>query len=141
MPHDVTLKVMNGLHRAALKLSGGRVGWTAGRMPVLELTTTGRKTGQRHAVMLTSPVRDGDALVVVASRGGDDRSPAWFLNLVADPDVLVAVQGKEPVQMRATVADAERRARLWPLVTADNYAEYQLKTEREIPLVLLRPSA
>ena len=112
-------------------------------MPVLELTTTGRRTGQRHAVMLTSPIRDGDALVVVASRGGDDRSPAWFLNLVADPDVLVAVQGQEPIQMRAAVADAEQRVRLWPLVTADhrNYAAYQLKTEREIPLVLLRPSA
>ncbi len=143
MPNDVTVKVMNGLHRAAIKLSGGRVGWTAGRMPVLELTTTGRRTGRRHAVMLTSPVRHGDALVVVASRGGDDRSPAWFLNLVADPDVLLAIQGKQPVRMRATVADPEQRARLWPQVTADhrNYAGYQLKTEREIPLVLLRPSA
>ena len=143
MPHDVTLKMMNGLHRAALKISGGRVGWTAGRMPVLELTTTGRKTGQRRAVMLTSPIRDGDALVVVASRGGDDRSPAWFLNLVADPDVLVALQGTEPVRMRATVANSEQRARLWPQVTADhrNYAGYQLRTEREIPLVLLSPSA
>jgi deazaflavin-dependent oxidoreductase (nitroreductase family) len=143
VPHDVTLKVMNRLHRAALKISGGRVGWTAGRMPVLELTTTGRRTGRPRAVMLTSPVRDGDALVVVASRGGDDRSPAWFLNLVADSDVLVAVQGAEPVRMRATVADAEQRSRLWPQVTADhlNYAGYQLKTEREIPLVLLRPSA
>ncbi len=110
-------------------------------MPVLELTTTGRRTGQHHAVMLTSPVRDGEALVVVASRGGDDRSPAWFLNLVANPDVTVRLQDSPPVAMRAVVADAEQRARLWPEVIKDhrNYAGYQRRTDREIPLVLLRP--
>ena len=77
-------------------------------MPVLELTTTGRKTGRRRAVMLTSPIRDGDALVVVASRGGDDRSPAWFLNLRRGSGGLVALQGTAPVPMQATVADPER---------------------------------
>jgi len=141
MPSDRFLKMMNAVHRAALKVSGGRLGWTASNMPVVELTTTGRKTGRRHAVMLTSPIRDGDALVVVASRGGDDRSPAWYLNLVANPEVDVAVQGKPPVPMLARVATDDQRARLWPLVTADhrNYADYQKRTEREIPLVLLRP--
>jgi deazaflavin-dependent oxidoreductase (nitroreductase family) len=141
MPGDSFLKMMNAVHRAALTVSGGRLGWTASNMPVLELTTTGRKSGRRHAVMLTSPIRDGDALVVVASRGGDDRSPAWYLNLVANPEVDVAVQGKPPVPMLARVATADQRARLWPLVTADhrNYADYQKRTEREIPLVLLRP--
>jgi deazaflavin-dependent oxidoreductase (nitroreductase family) len=141
MPSDSFLKMMNAVHRAALTVSGGRLGWTASNMPVLELTTTGRKSGRRHAVMLTSPIRDGDALVVVASRGGDDRSPAWYLNLVANPEVDVAVQGKPPVPMLARVATADQRARLWPLVTADhlNYADYQKRTEREIPLVLLRP--
>jgi deazaflavin-dependent oxidoreductase (nitroreductase family) len=140
-PSDSFLKMMNAVHRAALTVSGGRLGWTASNMPVLELTTTGRKSGRRHAVMLTSPIRDGDALVVVASRGGDDRSPAWYLNLVANPEVDVAVQGKPPVPMLARVATADQRARLWPLVTADhrNYADYQKRTEREIPLVLLRP--
>jgi len=141
MPSDRFLKMMNAVHRAALKVSGGRLGWTASNMPVVELTTTGRKTGRRHAVMLTSPIRDGDALVVVASRGGDDRSPAWYLNLVANPEVDVAVQGKPPVPMLARVATDDQRARLWPLVTVDhrNYADYQKRTEREIPLVLLRP--
>ena len=141
MPSDSFLKMMNAVHRVALKVSGGRLGWTASNMPVVELTTTGRKTGRRHAVMLTSPIRDGDALVVVASRGGDDRSPAWYLNLVANPEVDVAVQGKPPVPMLARVATADQRARLWPLVTADhrNYTDYQKRTEREIPLVLLRP--
>jgi len=141
MPSDSFLKMMNAVHRVALKVSGGRLGWTASKMPVVELTTSGRKSGRRHAVMLTSPIRDGDALVVVASRGGDDRSPAWYLNLVANPEVDVAVQGKPPVPMLARVATADQRARLWPLVTADhrNYADYQKRTEREIPLVLLRP--
>jgi len=143
MPSDFTLKAMNAVHRAMLKVSFGRLGWTAYRMPVLELTTIGRKSGQRRSVMLTSPVRDGAALVVVASRGGDDRSPAWFHNLVAHPEVEVALQGGPAVRMRARVATAEERARLWPLITADhqNYAEYQTRAERQIPLVLLNPDA
>ena len=143
MPSDFTLKAMNAVHRAMLKVSFGRLGWTAYRMPVLELTTIGRKSGQRRSVMLTSPVRDGAALVVVASRGGDDRSPAWFHNLVAHPEVEVALQGGPAVRMRARVATAEERARLWPLITADhqNYAEYQTRTERQIPLVLLKADA
>ena len=89
MPHDLTLKTMNSVHRCILKISGGRVGWRASNMPVLELTTTGRRTGRPHTVMLTSPIQDGTALVLVASRGGDDRSPVWFLNLRDHPEVLV----------------------------------------------------
>ena len=141
MPSDLTLKTMNGLHRALLKISGGRFGWEAGKMPVLELTTTGRKSGQARAVMLTSPLREGDTIVVVASRGGDDTHPAWFLNLRDSPDVEVAYKGAPKKPMKARVANAEERARMWPLVTAEhkNYADYQTKTTREIPLVLLEP--
>ena len=141
MPSDLTLKTMNGLHRALLKISGGRFGWEAGKMPVLELTTTGRKSGQARAVMLTSPLREGDTIVVVASRGGDDTHPAWFLNLRDNPDVEVAYKGAPKKPMKARVANAEERARMWPLVTAEhkNYADYQTKTTREIPLVLLEP--
>jgi deazaflavin-dependent oxidoreductase (nitroreductase family) len=140
MPSDAVLKTMNGLHRAVLKLSFGRLGWNASNMPVLELTTTGRKSGQRRSVMLTSPVQEGSTIVVVASRGGDDQHPAWFLNLRDDPNVEVTMKGdRRP--MRARVASPEERDRLWPLVIADhkNYAGYQTKTEREIPLVLLEP--
>ncbi len=61
-------------------------------MPVLELTTTGRKSGQPRSVMLTSPVQEGDTIIVVASRGGDDVHPAWFLNLQADPKVEVKLK-------------------------------------------------
>ncbi len=137
------LKTMNTVHRGLLKLTGGRVGWQAGDMPVLELTTTGRKSGQPRAVMLTSPLQDGDAIVIVASRGGDDQHPAWFLNLRDNPNVEVAMKGAPKRPMRARVATAEERAELWPRVTAGhkNYAGYQTKTDREIPLVLLEPSA
>ncbi len=142
MPSDMVLKTMNGVHRALLKISGGRLGWQASGMPVLELTTTGRKSGRPRSVMLTSPVQEGSTIVVVASRGGDDAHPAWFLNLQDNPDVEVAYKGAPRQRMRARVASSEERARLWPLVTADhkNYAGYQTKTTREIPLVLLEPA-
>jgi len=142
MPSDFVLKTMNTVHRGMLKVSGGRLGWSASRMPVLELTTTGRKSGQPHSVMLTSPAQEGTTLVVVASRGGDDHHPAWFLNLRDHPDVDVAMSGQPKRRMRAHVATSEERARLWPLVVADhkNYAGYQTKTSREIPLVLLEPA-
>jgi len=141
MPSDLQFKAMNAIHRIMLKVSGGRAGWTAQDMPVLELTTTGRKTGQPRSVMLTSPLQQGPVLVVVASRGGDDLAPAWFLNLQDNPDVEVSLQGKTRRPMRARVASAAERERLWLLVTADhrNYAGYQTKTTREIPLVLLEP--
>jgi deazaflavin-dependent oxidoreductase (nitroreductase family) len=77
----------------------------------------------------------------VASRGGDDHHPAWYLNLREQPEVTVSVSGKPTQRMRAETADPDERARLWPLIAADhrNYAGYQRKTKREIPLVLLRP--
>src|SRR2546421_12959825 len=115
MPSDLLLKSVNTLHRGVVKLSGGRLGWRAGGMPVVELTTTGRKSGQPRSVMLTSPVQEGSTIVVVASRGGDDQHPAWFLNLRDNPDVEVTLKGKKQ-RMRARVASAEERARLWPQV-------------------------
>jgi deazaflavin-dependent oxidoreductase (nitroreductase family) len=86
-------------------------------------------------------VRDGDAIVVVASAGGEDQNPAWLLNVRDNPDVEVSFRGKPKQRMRARVATPEERARLWPEVTATykGYAGYQTKTTREIPLVLLEP--
>jgi deazaflavin-dependent oxidoreductase (nitroreductase family) len=141
MPSDLLLKSMNGFHRALLKLSGGRIGWHASGMPVVELTTIGRKSGEPRSVMLTSPVQEGDTIVVVASRGGDDANPAWLLNLRDHPDVEVAFKCEPKKKMRARIASPDERARLWPLVIKDhkNYAGYQTKTTREIPLVLLEP--
>jgi deazaflavin-dependent oxidoreductase (nitroreductase family) len=143
MPSDFGFKVMNTVHRGLLKITGGRVGWEVLHMPVLELTTIGRQRGRPHSVMLTSPVQDGATLVVVASRGGDDRSPAWFVNLRDNPEVEVALKGAAKQRMLARIATPQERARLWPLVIADhqNYAAYQARTSRQIPLVLLEPVA
>ena len=142
MPNDGLLKAMNGVHRGLLKLSGGRLGWTAADMPVLELTTTGRRSGRSRSVMLTSPYREGERIVIVASKGGEDTHPAWFLNLRENPQVVVSMKGAPDVPMLASVASREERERLWPIVAEKyaNYAGYQAKTDREIPLVLLEPA-
>ncbi len=78
----------------------------------------------------------------MASRGGDDHHPAWFLNLRENPEVTMSIQGGPAQKMRAQVADPAERARVWPLITAkhSNYANYQTKTDREIPLVVLTPA-
>jgi len=142
MPSDYGLKAMNALHRIVLTVSFGRLGWSALGMPVLELTTTGRKSGEPRKVMLTSPLQLGDTLAIVASRGGDDRHPAWFLNLRDHPAVTVTMNGKSR-PMQARIATPEEKAELWPRLTADhkNYAGYQSKTQRDIPLVLLTPTS
>lgn len=142
MPSDLVFKVMNSIHRVALTVTGGRFGWGVANMPVLVLTTIGRKSGESRSVMLTSPVQEGDSLVIVASRGGDDKHPAWFLNLRDNPEVQVAFRGGAKVAMRARVATTQERERLWPQVTAryGGYAQYQKRTEREIPLVILDPA-
>ena len=142
MPSNGFLKAMNGVHRGLLRLSGGRLGWTAAAMPVLELPTTGRRSGRSRSVMLTSPYREGERIVIVASKGGEDTHPAWFLNLRENPHVVVSMKGAPGVPMLARVTSREERERLWPIVAEKyaNYAGYQAKTDREIPLVLLEPA-
>lgn len=142
MPADIFLKAMNNTHRVILAVSGGRIGWSVANMPALELTTTGRKSGKQRSVMLTSPLQEDDTIVIVASRGGDDQNPAWYLNLRDDPDVTVKWKGGDPQQMTAKVATKKQRERMWPIITEQykNYADYQKRTDREIPLVLLTPS-
>jgi deazaflavin-dependent oxidoreductase (nitroreductase family) len=139
MPSDFALKAMNTVHRTILAVSGGRLGWRAGGMPVLELITTGRKSGERRAVMLTSPVQEEGKWIIVASRGGDDQHPDWFLNIQADPNVQVRLQGGSVQSMTATIASPTERSRLWDSVVATypHYGSYQKKTDREIPLVIL----
>jgi len=142
MPTDFQLKTMNAVHRLALKLTGGRLGQNVAGMPSLELTTIGRKSGEPRSVMLTAPIIDGDTVVVVASRGGDPTHPAWFLNLRDNPAVEVSLRQGPRWPMKASVANAEERAALWPRVVAAyrGYGSYQRKTTREIPLVLLTPA-
>ncbi|GGK64238.1 nitroreductase family deazaflavin-dependent oxidoreductase [Nocardia camponoti] len=143
MPSDTQLKIMNAVHRGLLKLSGGRIGNTAFGMPSLELTTIGRKSGSPRKTMLTAPIVDGDTIVIVASRGGDDTHPAWFLNLRDNPNVEVSLQQGPTKPYTAHIATPEERTKLWPRVVAayKGYSDYQKKTSREIPLVILTPRA
>jgi deazaflavin-dependent oxidoreductase (nitroreductase family) len=137
---DLLYRALNAVHGTLLRVSRGRIGGKAAGMPVLELVTTGRCSGAPRTVLLTSPLRDGEDYVVVASRGGDAHHPAWFLNLRDEPRVQVSVQGGPRVPMLAAVATPQQRGRLWPQVAArSSYASHQRRTAREIPLVLLRP--
>lgn len=137
---DFGHRMLNRLHRGLLAVTGGRLGWRIGPMPVVELHTVGRTSGARRSVMLTAPVHDGDAYVLVASKGGDDRHPAWYLNLLAHPDVELTIGGTT-VPMRARTASAAERAELWPRITRAyrGYAGYQRKTDRLIPVVICEP--
>ena len=106
---------------------------------VLILTTTGRKSGQPRAHTL-GYMSDGESIVVIASNGGAPQHPDWYFNLTANPQVSVNIKGKD-YQMTARTANAEERARLWPMVvkSSPGYANYQEATQgiREIPLVIL----
>lgn len=134
-------KNVNRIHRGVQRLTGGRIGWRMGAAPVLRITTVGRRTGRAHTVLLPAVVTEESVCVVVASRGGDVRHPAWFLNLRAHPRIEVAVGGRPAQPMDARVASPVERARLWPKVVAAQrlYAKYQSATPREIPLVLIEP--
>lgn len=140
MARETKFHLANGVHRVLMKLSGERLGWRVIGMPVIELTTTGRKSGQPRSTMLTAPLSPGDGYVIVASRGGDPSHPDWFRNIEADP--LVDVRTRTGTRhMVAKIASSEERATLWPEITAryPRYAQYQSKTEREIPVVILEP--
>jgi F420H(2)-dependent quinone reductase len=129
--------VMTTLHRSLYRLTGGRVGARAAGLPVLLLTTTGRKTGTQRTVPLCY-LEDADAYVLVGSKGGAPQHPAWYLNLEAHPEVGVQI-GAEQRRMEARRASPEEAERLWPTILdrAPGYAKYRAKTRREIPLVLL----
>jgi deazaflavin-dependent oxidoreductase (nitroreductase family) len=137
---DLGLKAMNVAHRAILRATAGRVLGSAFGMPVVELRTVGRKSGLPRTTMLTTPVSDGDRVVLVASKGGDDRDPDWFRNLLADPEVELTMGGRRRL-MRARQASPEEKAELWPRVVAayQGYAGYQRRTKRDIPLVICEP--
>jgi deazaflavin-dependent oxidoreductase (nitroreductase family) len=134
---DLGLKVMSRTHHAVLRLSGGRVLHSAFGMPVVELRTIGRKTGRTRSTMLTTPVHDEDRVVLVASKGGDDRDPEWYRNLTLTPDIDVVING-ETRRLRARTASADEKAALWPMIVASykGYGRYQGRTERDIPVVI-----
>lgn len=136
------MRVLNAGHRWLIRITRGRLGWTIGRMPVVELHTTGRTTGRRRSTMLTAPVHGDGRYILVASRGGDNRHPGWYLNLVAHPDVELTVRGLR-LPMRARTATAAEKAELWTRIVAayPGYARYQRQTSRDIPVVVCEPRA
>lgn len=118
--------------------SGGAKGHLWRGVTTLLLTTTGRRTGTRHRTALIYD-RDGEDLLIVASKGGAPKHPAWYLNLTANPDVEVQV-GPETFAATAETLQGDERARAWEQMVAlfPQYADYERKTDREIPVVRLR---
>lgn len=137
---DFTFKAVTGLHKVVFRASKGRIGGSGFGMPVLELVTTGRKSGARRTTMLTTPIHDDDRVVLIASKGGDDRNPAWFLNLRDQPLVEVTMSGTTR-PMTARIATDEEKSELWPEIVANykGYGQYQKRTERDIPVVVCEP--
>ena len=133
---EVGTRVNIGLFR----VSGGRVGarMPGTRSPILLLHHVGAKSG-KHRVSPLIYVPDGENVVIVASKGGVDRHPAWFHNLRANPETVVELPREGKRRVRARVAEGTERARLWEKAVAiyKPYAEYQTYTERQIPVVVL----
>ena len=127
------------LHPRLYRWTGGRVGGRLLGMPALLLTTTGRRSQLPRTTALTYLPREG-SFVVFASVLGEPRHPAWWLNLQATADAEIQV-GRDRVRVRAREAEGEEREALWAEVVARvaDYAEYQKRTRRRIPVVILEP--
>lgn len=133
------LRWVGKLNIPLYRLSAGRIGGRINEAPVLLLTTTGRKSGQKR----TAPVvylADGENLVVIGSNAGHSRTPAWSLNLKANPEAEVEV-GRQRRQVRARVAEGEERAELWRKHNEQysGFDEYKARTDRDIALFVLEP--
>lgn len=132
------LKFISITHELFYRVSGGRLGAKLRGRPMLLLTTKGRKTGRER----TAPLQympDGDDFVVIASYGGNASNPEWYLNLKANPDVVVQA-GRSRYRMRAEVAAGQERERIWNAAVDfySGYAKYQKEVDRTIPVVVLR---
>jgi deazaflavin-dependent oxidoreductase (nitroreductase family) len=136
------MKLMSVTNRAVFRLTGGRVGGKFLRgAPVGLLTTTGRKTGARRTLPLIY-LEDGDRIVLVASQGGMPRNPLWYENLAAHPDVEFQPPRRPARRYRARTASPDEKRALWPRLCAiyPDYADYQARTDRDIPVVVLDPA-
>jgi F420H(2)-dependent quinone reductase len=138
-PARLALKLGSGVHTGVYRATGGKLFGRMGNSSILLLNTTGRKTGRKR----TSPllyVMDGEDFVIIASKGGAPTHPAWYLNLKANPDATVEV-GDRAVRVRAEEAYQEKKARLWQKMVEmyPTYDDYQVKTKRKIPLLVLHP--
>jgi deazaflavin-dependent oxidoreductase (nitroreductase family) len=137
---DVFIKWMSKLNTWMYRRNNGQgLGGTFQNIPVALLTTTGRKTGQPRVSPLYF-LRDGDKVIVAASKGGSDRNPMWYGNLKADPKVQVQIKS-EVLDLTARDANDEERERYWPQLVRmyPTYEDYQSWTDRMIPLVVCEP--
>jgi deazaflavin-dependent oxidoreductase (nitroreductase family) len=134
---DAGSKLMNCTHRFILTASGNRLLNKPFGMPVVELHTVGRKSGLPRSCYLTTPVHDADRVVLVASKGGDDRNPEWYQNLMAHPEADLVIDGVRR-KVHARTASPAERSELWPQIVASyrGYADYQRRTDRVIPVVI-----
>jgi F420H(2)-dependent quinone reductase len=138
-PARLAMKLGSGAHAGVYRATGGKLFGRMGKSPILLLNTVGRKSGKKR----TSPllyVMDGEDFVIIASKGGAPTHPACYLNLRDNPDATVEIGDRE-VRVSAEEADPEEKARLWGKMVEiyPTYDDYQKKTEREIPLLILRP--
>lgn len=131
-------RFITALHTRVYRLSGGKIGGRMMGCPVLLLTTRGRKTGKERVTPLLY-IPDSDNFVLIASNGGVANHPAWYLNMQANPEVEVEVGGRK-LRVRAEDASGSERERLWAKAVGmyAGYADYQKRTERQIPVVILR---
>ena len=137
----VVIRVMTVANVWLFRMTGGRLGARfPGGAPICLVTTRGRKSGVLRTVALLY-LQDGERVVIVGSKGGMSHHPAWYLNLRADPRCEVEI-GRTRVPMRARVAAPEERRALWPRLVAmyPDYADYQARTTREIPVVVCEPA-
>ena len=125
-----------GLHRAVYRATGGRVLGRFGHLEQVLLSTTGRVSGQARTTPLAA-TPDGDRLILIASNNGGDAHPAWYLNLVARPEVTLQ-RGAQVIAMTARTAEGAERERLWALAVKNNpgYTRYESRTSRRIPVVV-----
>jgi F420H(2)-dependent quinone reductase len=137
--NQALFNVMSAMHTALYRATGGKRGGTMMKVPILLLTTRGRKSGKERTTPLMF-TRDGDNLVLIASMGGAPRNPGWYHNLQGqEAEVQI---GREHRRVRARDAEAEERERLWAEMVSlyPSYADYQEKTTRRIPVVVLEPA-
>jgi deazaflavin-dependent oxidoreductase (nitroreductase family) len=133
------IKLMSATNLFWYRLTGGLIGGSFAGRRVLLLTTTGRKSGKRRTTPLLY-LTEGDDLLLAASNGGNDWHPDWYLNLVKHPEAEVQI-GRAKKRVLARTAASQERQRLWSrfVDTYSGYAGYERATEREIPVVVLRP--
>jgi deazaflavin-dependent oxidoreductase (nitroreductase family) len=135
---NAVMRAMSAANTWVFRATGGRLGGRFGpNAPILLLTTTGRRSGKERTTPLLY-LRDGGDIVIVASKGGSADHPLWYGNLVANSDVKVQI-GRDVSPMRARTADETERERLWPRLVAmyKGYDQYQARTDRRIPVVIL----